>query len=254
MYIISKKKDYYDGVAGTMGIDKTIVYNRETIKIDDSKQFPEFINLKDKSWVELRENPVRNLGYYEINKEYKKKYIEYNYFIVGFCGKLYIGWKLYSESKKNQKEFLGSTISQIETTIMYDEEQIKSMLKNRRFGFKLTSDLLDDIKYIKNLNVLDIFRQYDTPVFIYDNDYKRTSIGRHSHRNEEILIINPNLNDYEFYKVFDSFQAFQEISMFIGGVLGNKEKEIVQISDKNKIEQYGFDYKLSFRKEKQDKR
>ena len=31
MYIIAKNKDYYDGVAGTMGIDKTIVYERNTV-------------------------------------------------------------------------------------------------------------------------------------------------------------------------------------------------------------------------------
>ena len=36
--------------------------------------------------------------------------------------------------------------------------------------------------------------------------------------------------------------------MFISGVLGNKEKEIVQVEDKYKIAQHGFD-KWSFRKE-----
>ena len=39
MYIIAKKKDYYDGVVGTMGIDKTIVYNRETKIFDNSIYF-----------------------------------------------------------------------------------------------------------------------------------------------------------------------------------------------------------------------
>ena len=57
----------------------------------------------------------------------------------------------------------------------------------------------------------------------------------------------------EFYKVIDAFTAFQEISMFIGGVLGIGEKEIVEIEDKYKIGQHGFD-KWSFRKEPSKKK
>ena len=60
--------------------------------------------------------------------------------------------------------------------------------------------------------------------------------------------LNPHYNDYEFYKVFDSFTAFQEIQMFMGGVLGSGEKEIVEVADKYKIGQHGFD-KWSFRRE-----
>ena len=40
--------------------------------------------------------------------------------------------------------------------------------------------------------------------------------------------------------------------MFLGGVLGNKEKEIVEVADKYKIAQHGFD-KWSFRKEPKNK-
>ena len=61
------------------------------------------------------------------------------------------------------------------------------------------------------------------------------------------------LKDYEFYKKFDSFAAFQEIQMFLSGVLGNKENEIIVVSDKDKIAQHGFD-KFSFRKDKEVKK
>ena len=236
MYIISKKKDYYDGVVGTMGIDKTIVFNRETIEIDNKKKFPDFINLNKRSWKELKEYPISSLGYYHINDEYTKIYGGYSYFIVGFCGKLYVGWKLY---KMVDNDFV--------TVITYDSELMISILEPRGFSYK--NDLLNDVKFIENYNTLDEFRNYNTPIFVYDNDYERTSIGRRSHSNKEIFIVHPILSYYEFYKVFDSFQAFQEISMFISGVLGNKEKDVIQVSDKNKIEQHGFDYKWSFRKE-----
>jgi hypothetical protein len=51
----------------------------------------------------------------------------------------------------------------------------------------------------------------------------------------------------------DSFTAFQEISMFLGGVLGAGEKNIVEVEDKYKITQHGFN-KWSFRKEPEKKR
>jgi len=71
-------------------------------------------------------------------------------------------------------------------------------------------------------------------------------------RNNRKFFINPVLKDYEFYKIFDSYQAFQEIQMFISGVLGSKEKDIIMIEDKYKIASHGFD-KWSFRKEPEKK-
>ena len=48
MLIIAKKseKDYYDGVVGTMGIDKTIVYDREIIELEYPKM-PKYFKRKN---------------------------------------------------------------------------------------------------------------------------------------------------------------------------------------------------------------
>lgn len=243
MYIISKKKDYYDGVAGTMGIDKTIVYNREIIETDNKKKFPNFMTPPKGTWRKLREYPFTSLHYYSFKNDNNTKYTNFGYFIVGFCGKLYVGWKLYTPIKNNNDLGRG-----FETTITYDVEFMNEILEPR--GFNMDNSVIDDVKHIQNHNAIDVFRKYNTPLFIYDSDFERTSISRSSHTKKEMFIVNPNLSDYEFYKVFDSFQAFQELSMFISGVLGNKENDVIQISDKNKIEQHGFDYKWSFRKEK----
>lgn len=235
MYIISKKKDYYDGVAGTMGIDKTIVYVRETTIIDDEKKFPDFIKPPKERWRKLREFPFTSLDYYSFKKD--KKYTNYGYFIVGFCGKLYVGWKLYTPTE-NRNGF--------KTSIIYDVEFINRILKPR--GFNIKNNVIDDVKDIQNYDVIEVFRKYNTPLFIYDNDYERTSIDRDFYKNKKKFIINPKLCDYEFYKIFNSVQTFQEISMFISGVLGNNEKNVIEVSDRSKIEGHGFDYKWSFRK------
>lgn len=236
MLIISKrdKKDYYDGVVGTMGIDKTIIYDREEKELEGINlprifRQPKFINKKDI-------NPFTNLGANWVKKAYRNDIKHYSYFVIGFCGKLYIGFKFFSNTYGN--------ITSISTT--YDFDMIKNIIEDKGFY----CDLNNDYNYILNYDPMDIFRELKTPIFVYDSDHNRTNIDLRIIRSNSKFIVNPLLKDYDFYKVFDSFQAFQEIQMFLGGVLGMGEKEIVQVADKYKIEQYGFD-KHSFRKDKE---
>jgi len=238
MYIISKKKDFYDGVVSTMGIDKSIVFNRDDVEIGEN-EYPKLFSHSKGYWNSLMNDTINNLHHHNIKKEHKGDYQAYNYFVIGFCGKLYLGMKLYT---KSQNIFDGLT-----TKIIYDIDLITEIIENT--GYR--SNLIDEINYVRNYNALDIFRKFNTPVFVYDNDYNRISIND---RNEHKFIINANIYEYEFYKIFDSFHAFQEIQMFISGVLGSGEKEIIKITDKDKIAQHGFDYKYSFRKDKENKK
>ena len=244
MLIIShNKKDYYDGVVGTMGVDKTIVYNREMIEIDN-RNVPSAFKGKDSFWgLKYRETPFHELSYVDIKKECKHVCDEHAHFIIGFCGKLYIGWKLYRE--------IDTITHAISTEITYDTEYMQTILEEKNWH----TNLNDSIKYILSYNALPIFRELKVPVFVYDGDFDRTTFDkkRYGYNNfKPKFFINPLLKKYEFYKVFDTFQTFQEISMFMGGVLGAGEKEITVVADKYKITQHGFD-KFSFRKDKEVK-
>jgi hypothetical protein len=248
MYIIAKKseKDYYDGVVGTMGIDKTIVYERQIIDVEE-KDMPEFFKRKSYySYFRERENnPFYQLGNSRIKRKYWKKYPHESYFIIGFCGKLYVGWKLYSV--KNTDDY-----NNVNTTITFDLDYIKELFEEKTWH----GNLYDNLNYVTNYDAIDWFRNMKAPIFVYDEDNGRTHVdtGRHGWEgNHSKFIINPLLKDYEFYKVFDAFQAFQEVMMFMGGVLGKGEKEIVEVEDKYKIAQHGFD-KWSFRKMSEDGR
>ncbi len=243
MLIITRKKDYYDGVVGTMGIDKTLVYNREPVEVDE-KDFPKFIKRNKYDWRGTKDTPFITLSNHDIKKEYKKQYEQYGHFVVGFCGKFYVGWKLYHEID-DPNIIAGKKLI---TEITYDFDLIKKIIKSRSYW----GNIEDDINRIKNFEGLQYFRDFNAPVFVYDADFERKIINRkYVDRSICKLIINPLLKDYEFYKVFDSFQAFQEISMFMGGVLGRGEKEIIEVQDKYKIAQHGFD-KWSFRKMKDE--
>ena len=233
MYIIAKNKDYYDGVVGSVGMDKTLVYEREVIEITENPKMPKPFKHKRFSWDD--KNPFLSVCHANVDHKKTKHYEDVRGFIVGFCGKLYLGWKF--EYKENEWGELGY-VDVTKTNIIYDYNNAKEFLKSDYWR----SNLDDDIKYVLNYNPIDLFREFKTPIFVYD-----------TYRKDDAFIINPILKDYEFYKVVDAFTAFTELQMFIGGVLGVGEKEIVEIEDKYKIGQHGFD-KWSFRREPSKKK
>jgi hypothetical protein len=244
MLILTKSslKDYYDGVVQTSGIDKTIVYDRQP-KISNwkDKDFPEFLKRKlfQIYWSSKKEkdniSPIVDLEHYNSpSLKPNIKYKSYQYIVVGFCGKLYIGFKFFYINDDNELDF----------DIIYDFNEIKTIIAHsKRDNFKERYDK------IANLDLIDKFREYNTPIFVYESSYSLRFDKFNSHYYEK-FIINPLLKYYQFYKVFGSYQAFQEISMFLGGVLGSNGKEIVEVDNRTKIIKHGFDLKTSFRKDK----
>jgi len=239
MLIISKLSDYYDGVVGTIGVDKTIVYKREFVEFENEKDFPkEFKIEKYGGYGNTYKNHFTNLNSYQTKS---KKYEGYVPFIVGFCGKLYIGWKFYYKKKPKYPYDYSETI----VDITYDLDFVKKHVDFKRWNRNLN----DDINYVLNYDPINIFRDVKAPVFIYDFDIEYY----YGYRSTKRFYINPLLKKYHFYKVLDTYTTFQEIQMFISGVLGTGEKEIIEVDNKHKITQHGFD-KWSFRKEPTKKR
>jgi hypothetical protein len=227
MLIVSKFKDYYDSSVG-LGIDKTIVYNRKKEHIDNSDFLKNINNLEN---VFFNSNNI--FGEHNINMRVDNK--EAYSFVIGFCGKLYPGIILEKGTDKSfekTKEFI------------YDKKEaykelnfhIKGSYNNKRYEKCFNTNW----NIISKHDPIDIHRKYNTPIFIWVSD--------RYHGNED-FIINPRLKAYSFYKVFDSYTCFQEIQMFISGVLPQGD-DVPQtdMSEKQKVNQYGFDEKYGFRK------
>jgi hypothetical protein len=242
MYIIAKKKDYYDGVAGTTGIDKTIVYERLTNQYE-SQDIPVLFEKRAGFWgLKRTDNPFHALNYHSMKKENRDLWDSHSHFIIGFCGKLYIGWKLY--------KVIEDSYDRVSTTFTYDVEYMKDLLEEKSWE----GNFSDCLRYVQNYDAMHIFRDLWSPIFVYDSDFGRVSYFRQRNNTRyPTFIVNPLLKDYAFFKVFDAVQAFQEVQMFMGGVLGRGEKDIVEVEDKYKIAQHGFD-KWSFRKEPENKK
>jgi hypothetical protein len=143
--------------------------------------------------------------------------------IIGFCGNIY---PLIIEKK--EKDYCSPELIYHYKESEYTQKYIGRWYNTISFFDK------DWSKYKK------IFVDYKTPVFII------LIIDRISNNNRSLLL-NPRLSDYNFQSIKDPYTAYQDIYMYISGVLGINQKELIEISDKNRIEKHGFD-KWSFRK------
>ena len=225
MRIISSFKDYYDTAMG-LGIDPDCVYNRKTELLEiKSVKLPYVYKTKD-SW----------------NSEDK---IIVSPFLIGFCGKIYKGIKVTLENNLNNSDYFYSTDSYVKYMALFNIE----ISNNKRWSWFGSGDHLDNERDVDAFfnrdfsNLEQLFQEHKTPVFaIYGKSI-----------NNSQLELNPFLKPYEFYKVIEPYQAFQDIFMYKAGVLGSKELDSTPVSDKIKIQSKGFD-KFSFRTMKGDKK
>ena len=87
-----------------------------------------------------------------------------------------------------------------------------------------------------------LFRKYQVPCWSYRRIWRGKDMGR--------LTVNPILSTYGFQRIMGAYETHQEISMYLGGVLGAGNPSIPHVSNDDLIEAKGFDLKTSFRKPK----
>jgi len=203
MLIVSKFHDYYDAAIGFGGVDKTSVYIRRTAEIKP----------RDKTYGGLK---------------LKKKEFDYSWEVlaIGFCGKIYPFIMIFNieedycfYDRESLEEFL-------------DKHEVKASKRRRwcwsgRYSGNIRSEYYLGEKLDPNSwsHYNKLFEEHKCPVFLVGNG----------------TFLNPVLKDYLFYKIFDSWTAFQEIYMYISGVLGNPEKNLIEIADKDQLHKKGFD-------------
>lgn len=256
MKIISKYKDYYDGVQ-SLGLDNSTIYKRQTHVIEVPK-----LNDTENKLDEL-------LGYGKVIKlrPSSKNITRDLYlvdFLIGFCGKIY--------TCKCALENL-HTAKNPELSFFYSKDDLRRFLKSREKEYsmdELKYELIGNWKKRKELYWEDalmefnspqeklsyLFHEIGQPIFLYPSyifDFDLVEISSWTgsvRRPIEDLIVNPNLKNIGFHKVKDAFQCYQEIEQYLNGVLGNTESTIDERTDVEKIKSHGFDLKYGFRKRK----
>jgi len=244
MRIISKFKDYYDGVQ-SYGQDQELVYIR-------NRDYPEDVNIKlidhfdSEGRFYIRET-------YPYILQHPAKDVEQSHvksFIIGFCGTLYRGhiikWKEHIYTSDTDKEILYICYNQEELSEFQRETEYSKSHKHKHYTRKRSKyERETDYFKVDNQDKLkEIFFRYKTPCFIiYDREDKY----------QTNLTINPDLSKYQFYRVKDAFTTFQDISMYLSGVLGVNAPVLIEISNESMAEKKGFGHKYAFRKEPENK-
>jgi hypothetical protein len=231
MLIDSDFHEYYDTV-NSFGIDKTVVYLRKESIL---KQIPN-------SYASKLPNPPQR-EQFEVNKNsyvVKKMY-------VGFCGKIY---PLITVEE--------TSVGKTEIFYLYSADACLDFIKDKNLAKSSSKRYFFDSDYslkspasVKNFyasadkfksQLEPLFQKHRCPVFIFGWDCLP------GHRYDILLVLNPSLKNIKFVTVKDPFAAFQEIYMYISGVLGVPAKPMIEISDKDKQAAKGLDSKYAFKK------
>lgn len=265
MRIISKFKDYYDGVQ-SYGSDHSIVYERKTkeVTIPMTSLFADVINESTRPGVIFK--------LWKNGKRYTDEFLAFHEIIIGFCGKLYLGYKFDIAEKgeiikskvfyqwdqaiqfieENSKVY---STDHLQDTYRYYNLTPKNRLRRRDWDKDWKKNFGQHDTKLFERTYLDWFHQVGSPIWVYpDYTFMYQSIkGRNWYRtldpyDENIeLVKDPSLKVLEFYQVVDPYSCYQSIQQFLSGVLGNIEKDGRPLTDIQKVKQHGFDAKYGFR-------
>jgi len=225
MRIISNFRDYYDPIQ-RLGQDRSIVYLREKKVIEMEWPFPGCS------------------GYYG---PYNKNLTQHR--IIGFCGKITPLVEL-----REDEESPPVLCWNAEATDAFMQAHLRahewrdyrksrwSQRSNFREFFQECAQRESSFEYL--------FRDHHSPLFV-------TVERRGKIYTKPKIVFNACLKDVQFYTRYDSYQAFQEIAMYMGTHGGHKAKYkgepmSSEVSDRDLAAAKGFD-KFSFRKEKKSK-
>lgn len=104
-------------------------------------------------------------------------------------------------------------------------------------GYQQFANIAPDISHLHH--------EYKSPVIMLREpqtaSYHRYRGTKPDNESMFELVLNPCLKDIRFARMVDPFTAFQEVSMFLGGVIGSIEDNTVQIDDVHMRDAKGFD-------------
>lgn len=223
MKIYSKFKDYYD-VGLQYGIDPNCKYVRTT----------ETFYYGDEKW-DIINKMLRT--HYQFNW-YEK--LLYQHFIL-FCGKIYFCAEFYDgPPMKHTSIFVYNYESLLKYCEVYNNTTLLNRVtKERHSKWSISAkDSFSQFPSNKKDKLIQFSIDIGSPIMMYTAD---------KYIDKSTAILNPCLKDVGFFKAVDPVTAFQELSMFISGVMGGQAPPMVQISDKVRLEKHGFDSVKSFR-------
>lgn len=249
MRLISNFHDYYD-CGLSWGQEKSVFYNRQSEEIESPINFKSFAD------------------YWWDNGLLAEDYV------IGFCGKIYGLLVLYKKPEKHQEMLSGAAYQkafEARKVFCYSvedvDEFVDSEFDDKRKSYYYEKGKRQVSKYGVQFQ-FSSYRHQDSPRRVYVQEFfEQINAKKEAYQNFFLekqvpifvnypqkpkeryhrMILNDNLGQFRFQKVFNPVAAFQELSMYLGGI-ASPEKTIPHVSDADLITAKGFD-KWSFRKE-----
>ena len=252
MRIISKFQDYYDS-ALAFGHDATIVFERKESSIRIDQRTPE--NSEYHFMIPSLGARSARRRWWSNDPIANHKGFEFAFypFTVAFCGKLYRGIDI-----RYQK--IGAC-DEWTSNCFYDAESYTEQLS--RYGIDYTDKRSRSYSWEKfpkgSPLCKDEVKEYfsttgiDYVSFFAERGYSIAVCHHEEHETGMTVRFDTILKDYKFYRVFDPYTAFQELDMFISGVMTRDGNPMAGISDTDLRNKHGFD-KMSFKKAPTKKR
>ena len=248
-------KDYYDS-ARAYGADPAhvLVRNHEQFTQHDlpddfpfegfANQFPVSFGIK---------NPIKNPIH---NRDLD---IRLGTVVVFFAGKIYKAIRaetahpgvLVTPSRYEKPEYKYSylwSMQDFEEWFEFNRKHIREDRMTstkprdwRRLDYEGVAAVAEKVLRVRELTPEQMKWVVDNKVSIITGEYFSRS------DNTNWTINSDFLGDYEFARVLDPYTAFQELAMWVGGILPGNENPMVSISDEDRASKHGMD-KWSFRR------
>ncbi len=247
MRIISKFHDYYDS-ALAFGHDDTIVFERKESSIRIDQRTPE--NSEYHFMIPSLGARSARRRWWSNEPITNRRGFEFTFypFTVAFCGKLYRGITINTLQHRNVlDEWVSNCFYDAES---YTEQMRRYSLKytdkrSRSYswdkfpkGSPLCKDEVEEYFSASDIDHISFFAECGYPIAVCHHVMSETGMT---------VTFDTALKDYKFFKVFDPYTAFQELDMFISGVMTREGNPMAGISDTDLRDKHGFD-KMSFKK------
>jgi hypothetical protein len=179
--------------------------------------------------------------------------IQFNPCLIVFCGKTYRGVTCY---RKTELGYMGPYDEETKTFYSYDDLAAYLAIYDMTVGKDPKFRYIRDVLIENSKSYLNRQGTDELSEFCIANRFVTLSVKgadwemRYRRQVDWTATANGGLQQFQFFKVFDAFTAYQEIDMFVSGTLPQSIAMPINISDKDRIQQHGFD-KFSFRKPKE---
>lgn len=259
MKIISSYSDFYDHIIHPTMMDESIRYVRETEIVEND--FPlnmDVLRIGSPYYFRTRTKiPNYDLIAYRTavltigRNAYRILVDDFSPDEKNFPSKIYGVKRLHPYGALNIKPLLNVNNHLLTTDVLgidkYPQESYNYVAKSYR------KSNTTPLGKIENFDATNICLHYQTPVVLIYVDDKRTHHRSNWNRTPCVNVVkNPPLTAFNIQHDLNPFEVWQDISMWIGGIMPGGCSPMVEISNENKITKAGFDLKISFRKRKQD--